>query len=231
MALSTAAVTAPRAAPSKAATATRGIIANPRAEGGAVVVFNQTANPTNSGVIAMRNLDAGAESYDAQLADDFVVPVGGWAVSQVRIGSFFQDTSSNPVTPPVVGNITFHTQVAGGPGPAVAGCTYTGIALSYDAGSSYSTLNLPTECALSMGTHWKSFSADLSFQAQNGGVYVRQQSNSPGSSAVWRNPGSGFGQTCSNWTMVSSCGFPAGGMTLQLLGRLTPISLQSYEVD
>lgn len=227
------AIAAPRAPATKSATAQTRAIANPQPAGGAIVLFDQTASPGTSGVIAMRNLDPGSEPYDAEMADDFAVPSGGWAVSQVRIGTFYEGQKGSTVTPSVVGNITFFADAAGVPGAAVAGCTYTGIALSYDIGTGYSTLNLPTECALSTaGTYWIAFSGDLAYQAEGGGVYVVQQTTTAGAAPVWRNPGDGFGSGCTAWTALTSCDFSTnGGMTVQILGRTTPVSLQGFSID
>lgn len=227
----TSAEAAPRIASSKAATAAHAASPSPAPLGGVVVLLDQTTSPSTSGVLAMRNLDAGSEDYDSEMADDFAVPSGGWAVSQVRIGSFYQ-SGKTPVTPSTAGNVTFYTNASGAPGIAVPGCTYTGIPLSYDATQQYSTLNLPTECALAEGTYWIAFSGDLSYNAEQGGVYVAQQTTTTGGAPVWRNPGDAFGSGCTNWAPLTSCDFVSnGGMTVQLLGRTTPVSLQSFGID
>lgn len=233
LALGHVAVAAERAPGSKAATTHLRAAANPQPAGGNIVLLDQTASPGTTGVVAMRNLDPGSEPFDTEMADDFAVPSGGWAVSQVRVAMFFQDGKGATVTPSVAGNVTFYSDAAGAPGTAVAGCSYAGIALTYDSGTGFATLNLPSECALSAaGTYWIAFSGDLAFHAEDGNAYVLQQTTSAGAPAVWRNPGDGFGSGCTAWAPLSSCGFTiTGGMTVQLLGRTTPVSLQGFSID
>jgi hypothetical protein len=222
---------APKPHAAKSVKTVASVAANPQPAGGSVILLDQTSSPGTNGVLAMRNLDAGSEPYDSEIADDFSVPTGGWAVSQVRIGTFYQN-GPTPVTPSTAGNVTFYTNVAGAPGSAVAGCTFTSIPLSYDSATGYSTLNLPTECALAEGSYWMAFSGDLSYNAEEGGVYVAQQTVTTGAPPVWRNPGDGFGSGCANWSPLLSCQFDSnGGMVFQLLGRTTPVSLQSYGID
>lgn len=230
LAFASASHAAPRASGSIRASAAHATAANPRPEGGAIVLFNQTASPGTNGALAMKNLDAGSEPYDADIADDFSVPAGGWAVSQVRVGAFYQ-SGATPITPSTAGNIVFYTNAAGLPGTAVAGCTYTDIPLSHDGTTGFSTLNLPTECALPAGTFWVSFAGNLSYNAQSGNVYALLQSADSGLPAVWRNPGDGFSSGCTVWGVLGSCGLTAGGMTVQLLGRTTPVTLQAFGVD
>ncbi len=219
-----------RPSASRAASHVGNIVAHPQPGGGSIILLDQTSSPGTSGVLTMHNLDAGSESYDTEMADDFQVPAGGWAVAEVSIGSFYQ-SGTTTVTPSTAGNIVFYSDSAGSPGAAISGCTYSSIPLTYNSGTGYSTLILPTECALPAGTFWMAFSGDLAYSAENGGVYVVQQTTTSGLSAIWRNPGDGFSSGCTNWTVLTSCGFSAGDMTFVLRGRTTPVSLQSFDID
>lgn len=228
----TAAVAAPRSPSSTSAKPATASASSPRPEGGLTILFDQTASPGTSGVLAMKNLDAGSEDYDADMADDFAVPAGGWGISQVRVGAFYQ-SGPTPVAPSTAGNVVFYADAAGAPGAAVPGCTYSDIPLSHDGSTGFSTLNLPTECLLpTAGTYWVSFAGNLSFNAEFGSVYVLQQTTAAGLAPRWRNPGDGFNSGCTAWTALPACGLTnGGGMTIQLLGRTTPVTLQAFGID
>lgn len=201
--------------------------------GGAPLLFNQTGSPRFEGILAMTNLDQGQQAFDTELADDFDVPAGGWAVSVVRIGSFYH-SGGTPVRPSTSGNITFYQDTgAGRPGAAMAGCASKNIPLFYNEGFITSVLTLPEVCALPQGHYWMGFSANLSFDDQEGGAYVTQETGTPGNSIVWRNPGGGFAAGgCTDWSAPTSCGLASnGGMTFQLYGQTTPVTLQNFSIE
>ena len=214
------------------ATAASPVARHPAPSGSFALLFDQTGSPALSGVVVTKSLDAGSEPYDAEMADDFVVPAGGWAVSQVKVGTFYQN-GGTPVNPSTSGNITFYSGVAvGPPGAPVAGCSYSNVPLTYDSGLSISTLTLPTACALPAGTFWIGFSANLSFAAQGGDAYASQQNTTANNVPVWRNPGDAYQTGCTSFSALTTCGFATnGGMTVQLLGQTTPVTLQKFSVD
>lgn len=201
--------------------------------GGAPLLFNQTGSPSFDGILAMTNLDAGQQTFDTELADDFDVPAGGWAVSVVRLGTFYH-SGGTPVRPSTSGNITFYSDTGNGrPGAAIAGCTYRNVSLFYNESFITSVMTLPEVCALPQGRNWIGFSGNLSFADQEGGVYVTQETGTPGGTVVWRNPGGGYANGgCTDWSAPTSCALARdGGMTFQLYGQTTPVTLQQFSVD
>ncbi len=218
-------------APTNAKT-TKAFAEAPAPSGGAPLLFNQTGSPNFEGILAMTNLDQGQQAFDTQLADDFDVPAGGWAVSVVRIGTFYH-SGGTPVRPSTSGNITFYYDTGTGrPGGAVPGCAHKDIPLFYSEMFLTSVLTLPDVCALPQGRYWMGFSGNLSFNDQMGGVYVTQETAMPGNSIVWRNPGGGYSVGCTDWGAPTSCGLATnGGMTFQLYGQTTPVTLQKFSVE
>lgn len=221
----------PAHAPAHAKT-TKSFVDAPLQSGGAPLLFNQTGNPRFEGILAMKNLDQGQQAFDTELADDFEVPAGGWAVSVVRLGSFYH-SGGTPVRPSTSGNITFYYDTGTGrPGGAIPGCSHSDIPLFYSEMFLTSVLTLPEVCAMPQGRYWMGFSGNLSFDDQMGGVYVTQEVGMPGNSIVWRNPGGGYASGCNDWSAPTSCGLASnGGMTFQLYGQTTPVTLQNFSVD
>lgn len=215
-----------------ATTTARALSGAPAPSGGLPLLFNQSGSPAFQGILAMTNLDAGQEAYDTELADDFNVPAGGWAVSVVRIGSFYHN-GGTPVRPSTSGNVTFYADSGTGrPGDAITGCVFKNAPLFYSEEYLTSVINLPEVCALPQGRFWMGFSGNLSFADQEGGVYVTQETTSASNLIVWRNPNGGFDSGCANWAAPTSCGLAGnGGMTFQLYGQTTPVTLQSFSID
>ena len=200
--------------------------------GGAPLLFNQTGDPNFEGILAMTNLDDGQQAFDTELADDFDVPGGGWAISVVRLGTFYH-SGGTPVRPSTTGNITFYSDNGSGrPGGAISGCSHKDIPLFYSEMFLTSVMTLPEVCALPQGRYWMGFSGNLSFDDQEGGVYVTQEVGMPGNSIVWRNPGGGYAVGCTDWSAPTSCDLATnGGMTFQLYGQTTPVTLQNFSVE
>ena len=219
-------------APVHATTTTKALAGAPAPSGGLPLLFNQTGSPSFEGILAMTNLDPGQEMFDTELADDFNVPAGGWAVSVVRIGSFYH-SGGTPVRPSTSGNITFYSDSGDGrPGASITGCAFKNVPLFYSEPYLTSVINLPEVCALQEGRSWMGFSGNLSFADQEGGVYVTQESSSPNNTIAWRNPNGGFASGCTNWAAPTSCGLAGnGGMTFQLYGQTTPVTLQAFSVE
>ena len=219
-------------APLHASTTTRALAGAPAPSGGLPLLFNQTGSPSFEGILAMTNLDADQTIFDTELADDFDVPAGGWAVSVVRVGSFFH-SGGTPVRPSATGNVTFYADSGvGRPGAAIAGCSFKNAPLYYSEPYLTSVINLPQVCGLPEGRYWMGFSGNLSYADQEGGVYVTQESSSPNSTIAWRNPNGGYQSGCTNWAAPTSCGLAGnGGMTFQLYGQTTPVTLQAFSVE
>lgn len=193
----------------------RGGVVPPRgAEGTSVLLYDQTDNAASNGV-PDQDFEPAFDIYDAEAADDFVVPAGtSWTVDQVRTVGTTGTAGGAKV------NVIFYANSAGGgdpdlPGAAVPGCSYSSLQPVDTAGSF--TVSLPTACNLPAGTYWVSVQAIQSF-ASNGQHFWSNRSVQTGSESVWRNPGGGFATTvpCTSFRPQTACGV-GGGVSPDLL--------------
>ena len=196
---------------------------------GATVLYTQTGAGTNGA--PNQNFSAAYDSYDSELADDFIVPAAGWGVNSVN----FPITGSADADITVATwNITFYSDSAGIPGAADPGCTYTAQpGTGATAAGGTITVDLPTQCDLTAGTHWFSAQSNLDYAVGGQSYWSNFAAPAIGAPAMFRNPGDGFGVGCTTFTSVVTCGVGGGepNLIFQLLGRTLPVSLQSYQVD
>lgn len=166
--------------------------------GAGFVLFDQTDNASGNGA-PDQDFEAAYDVYDAEGADDFVVPGGtAWEIQQVSTpGTQSAGGAANSV------DITFYTDDGGAPGAPVAACTYSELATVEDAGSH--TITLPTPCTLSSGTYWMAQQTNQDF-ATDGQHFWSDRTVGNGNEAVWRSPGDGFGNGCTEFTPKTVCG-------------------------
>ena len=80
------------------------------------ILYDQTDNPAANSTVS-QNFEAANDAFDNQLADDFVVPAGGWTIGQVNVlGVYF-----NGPGPATSVNVFFYADAAGLPGAVVPG--------------------------------------------------------------------------------------------------------------
>ena len=173
-----------------------------RTQGGAAqtILYDQTDNP-GANSTSSQNFEAAFDAYDDQLADDFVVPAGGWTIGQVNvIGVYF-----NGPGPARDVNVFFYYDSATLPGAPVPGGTYMNVPIaSGNATGSYNIV-LPSNLTLTPGTYWVSVQPNMDFSpnGQWGWTDRTVQSNS---GAAWENPGGGFGTACTpSWGRKTTC--------------------------
>lgn len=177
-------------------------------------LYDQFPNATTNGAVADDSASS-SDSYDAEAADDFVVPEGGWSVEQVNFMGFASDGSAvNNWTE--TSNITIYADDNGTPGEVV--CSYPGAATDYDADNAIAGVVLPTPCALDAGTYWIGFQAVNDYFATSQQHYVTTATPQTSEMAVWRNPGDAFGSGCTAFTPFSDCGFTEPDIAFQILG-------------
>lgn len=88
------------------------------------------------------------------------------------------------------------------PGKPVKGGTYTKLVGSDDAGSF--AILLPKKLALGPGLYWVSVVPNLDFDT--GGEWGWEGNTTiNGDSAMWENPGNGFGTGCTSWESYDVC--------------------------
>ena len=161
------------------------------------VLYDQSANDSGIGIVS-QNFETTFDAYDAQAADDFVVPAGStWKVAEVDVaGQYF-----NGLGLAASEHITFFRDKGGKPGKAIA--DFPGL-VGTDNGTGSFSIRLPKVVKLPAGTYWISVQADLAFLA--GGEWAwENQSTVEGAAAVWVNPNGGFATGCAKWTTETTC--------------------------
>jgi len=166
-----------------------------KAHGPAGVLYDQNNNDGGIGIVS-QNFEVTFDAYDAQPADDFVVPEGHkWKVSEVDVTGVYFNGSG----PAVSENVTFYKDKGGHPGKVVA--EYDGVA-GVDSFGSFA-ISIP-KTKLKAGHYWVAVQANLDFQA--GGEWGwENQSTSEGTATQWENPGDGFATGCTTWAQENVC--------------------------
>ena len=189
-----------------------------------MVLYDQTTSAGSGGVVS-QNFETVNNAYDAQAADDFVVPVmQNWMVQQVKVNGIY----FNGPGPAASVNVTFYFDSANFPGAVVSGGTFNSLSMSDTAGSF--TIPLPTSLVLTAGTYWVSVQANIAFNPFGEWAWSDRMvaSNSP---AVWQNPGGAFATSCTTYgRRGANCGIDpaAPDQIFQILGctvATTPITV------
>jgi hypothetical protein len=155
-----------------------------------------------------QNFESSLDAYDAQAADDFVVPKGAtWKVTEVDVSGLYFNGSG----PANSLHVQFYKNKKGKPsGSPVAdldGLSYT------DVGFGSFVIDLGKKgVKLKKGKYFVSVQANLNFSG--GGEWgwstrVDQAGKAP---AQWQNPGDGFGTGCTTWAEEQTCLGGIGGI-------------------
>ena len=189
-----------------------------------LILYDQI-NPAGGGGVVSQNFETANNTYDAQAADDFVVPATqNWTVQQVKVnGNYFSGPG-----PAASVNATFYFDSGGFPGAVVSGGSFNNLSMSDTAGNF--AILLPTNLVLTAGTYWVSVQANIDFNPFGEWAWGDRTaaSNSP---AVWQNPGGGFATSCTTYGRRGvSCGIDptAPDQLFQILGcnlATTPITI------
>lgn len=189
-----------------------------------VVLYSQLDNPgANSS--SSQNFETANDGFDNELADDFVVPAGGWAIDTVSVvGAYFNGTG-----PAATYHVAFYANSGTLPGAAVGACDYPAVV---PVGAPSPNLSLVPACTLAPGTYWVSVVANMDFtpNGQWGWTERTVASNSP---SAWRNPGGGFGTPCTAWgARAATCAVGTQPDVLfSLSGVTTPVELMGFSVE
>lgn len=179
------------------------------------VLYDQYDNMGTSS-FPSQDFETALDNYDAQGADDFVVPAGEtWNITEVDV---YGDYSSGSA-----GSESFHVFIyqdaAGLPGPVV----YTALNQSYTSGNSIDfVITLTTPAILTEGTYWVSVQSRMDYNGNDQWFWKDRsvQNNNP---AAWQNPGDGFGSGCTAWAVRTSCLGSAGpDYVYRLVGDVGP---------
>jgi hypothetical protein len=191
-------------------------------EGG--ILYDQTGSQSGNG-IASQDFETAYDAYDAQGADDFVVPAPGWSVNEV-----FAPGSYSVAGPVTNMNVQFFANAGGIPGALVPGCNYLNVPATAD-GVGNVTVPLVPPCALVPGTYWVSAQARMDFVPAGQWFWngVTVQANTGG---VWQNPGGGFPGGCQTWMPTPTCIAGADvDQAFALSGVDLPVELQDFKIE
>jgi hypothetical protein len=154
--------------------------------------------------VSSQQFEPAYAAYDAQAADDFVVPAGQtWTVNEVEAGGGYYGGPG-----PVEAVNVFFYGTTGGPYSPLPGTpvfTQTGILYTPSAGAGDLIIPLSPPAQLAAGTYWVSVQARMDLTTQ-GQWYWRDigSFSTQGASAAWRNPAFGYGR-CPDWAERYNC--------------------------
>jgi hypothetical protein len=171
--------------------------------GAKAILWNQMSNPYNLGTASENRLEAGADALDCEAADDFVVPAQTtWEVNGVDVKGFY--FTGGPQGPASSVNVVIYADQQGAPGPAR--CSYARLRPRAGLANGSFEMDLPTTCRLSAGRYWLAVQSNQNAPV-NGRWAWQETSNRRERASVWRNPGGGFGTSCSGFQpRVGVCG-------------------------
>lgn len=175
------------------------------------LLYDQTGNAGIDSIVS-QNFESDFDDFDAEAADDFIVPAGStWHIQQVvALGIYF-----NGPGPADSVNVTFYANSGSVPGAPI--CFYSNLT-PIDTAGDFSII-LGTECVLTGGHYWVGVQANMNFDP-NGEWGWDEQTVQTNFESVWRNPGGGFGTSCSSFQpRVTTCGVGgAPDLGFQLFG-------------
>ena len=159
-----------------------------------MVLYDQYNNASTAASLSSTFTDF--PTFNADLADDFVVPGGQtWNVQSIDAdGLYF-----NGPGPAASFNVFFYADNGGLPGAQVFSATNQ----PFTQNGSTFTVNLASPAVLTAGTYWVEMQGNMTFNPNGewGWTDRTVQSNNP---AAWQNPGGGFGM-CPTWTVKTVC--------------------------
>ena len=165
-----------------------------------VVLYDQYDNASTTASLSATFTDF--PTFDADLADDFIVPGGQtWNVESIDAdGVYF-----NGFGPATDWNVFIYADSGGFPGTQVYSTLNQPVTVS---GTTF-TVNLSPAAVLAAGTYWIEIQANMTFATEGewGWTDRTVQSNNE---AKWQNPGGGFA-ICPSWTDKLTCIPTAGG--------------------
>ncbi|MBL7149718.1 MAG: T9SS type A sorting domain-containing protein [Candidatus Cloacimonetes bacterium] len=178
------------------------------------ILYEQLANISEEGGISSQDFEASFDAYDAEGADEFVIPVGEtWTINEVVILGTYSVTG-----PCDLGNVRFYADDAGMPGTLLF--EYLDVPASPTATGDLDCL-IP-DTALPEGTYWLGFQGRLDFGLYGQWFWTKQAAPTIGYEFYWRNPLDGFGTGCTTWTIgsIAYAGYVDYNLSFGLYGTI-----------
>jgi hypothetical protein len=191
------------------------------------LLYSQISSPGTGGVAA-QDFEAIYDVYDCYVGDDFQVTwADGWQIEQIHAPGFYGTT---PPGGPALG-IVYGFYADGGGFPGVNLCSDTASIVNDVDGDILS--QLPSGCVLPVaGTYWVSVAARMDY-LPSGQWYILSQTITTGNIAHWYNPGDGFENGCTDWSIcpISVINAAYLDMSFELYGAEIPVDLQSFGIE
>lgn len=166
------------------------------------VLYDQYDNMGSSS-FPSQDFETPLDNFDAQGADDFVVPAGEtWNITEVDVYGDYSVISAAAES--------FHVYIYQDAGGLPGSVVYTALNQTYTSGNNIDfVVTLTTPAVLTEGTYWISAVARMDYNGKDQWFWKDRtlQNNNP---AAWQNPGDGFGSGCTAWAVRTSCLGSAG---------------------
>jgi hypothetical protein len=149
------------------------------------ILYEQLANVSAEGGISAQDFEAAYDAYDAEGADEFVVPAGEtWTINEVAVlGSY------SVAGPCDLANVRFYADDAGMPGALLF--EYLDVVANPDVDGNLDCF-IP-DTPFTAGTYWVSVQGDMEMGLYGQWFWTRQTAPTIGYEFHWQNPGGGFG--------------------------------------
>jgi len=167
------------------------------------VLWSQLDDPTGS-AFTDQSFEAVYAAYDSWGGDDFDMSVGGCATA--GLGSLFTPGSLTVAgSNPFFVNVAFYKDAGGVPGAVFAGCDFPANTNFTSAGDGDLTIDVEG-CKPPPGLVWFSQNVRMDFNLF-GQHYWATRASANLDPGVWKNPGNGFGNGCTDWQPANAvCG-------------------------
>ncbi|NQV17444.1 MAG: hypothetical protein HQ534_02750, partial [Armatimonadetes bacterium] len=165
------------------------------APGGTGALWEQLANASAEGGISVQDFETAFDIYDAEGADEFIVPTGEtWTINEVVVLGHY--SAAGPCD---LANVRFYEDAAGMPGTLLF--EYLDVAANPDVDGNLDCFISDTP--FTEGTYWVSVQGRLDFGTCGQWYWEKQAAPTIGYEFHWRNPGDGFGLGFTTWTTGS----------------------------
>jgi hypothetical protein len=206
------------------------------------VLWDQPLSSVDTNAYANQDFETSFDGYDIYVADDFVVPAGGWSITAM----FIPNDGWNGATSMTCASM-LHFEIYADAGGMPAGYPGGGAPVwslavpptDPQITLTTGTLGIPTNVLATLtapaqittaGTYWFVFYPSAEFGVC--GQFGRQVSTNAADAMVI-NPGGGFGFP-TTWTSVQdplTWALPQQDFAFRLEGDIIPVTLQSFDIE
>jgi hypothetical protein len=208
------------------------------------VLWDQPLSSVDTNAYANQDFETSFDGYDIYVADDFVVPAGGWSITAM----FIPNDGWNGATSMTCASM-LHFEIYADAGGMPAGYPGGGAPVwslavpptDPQITLTTGTLGIPTNVLATLtapaqittaGTYWFVFYPSAEFGVC--GQFGRQVSDTTNAAdAMVINPGGGFGFP-TTWTSVQdplTWALPQQDFAFRLEGDIIPVTLQSFDIE